>query len=167
MGISCGVGMRTTGELADTHIPALSVALRPHAKTTVSAMDKGTAEVQKWTQLNIFTGEPIPPHDEVTENQQRIPKITQLALEVQFSIARLDALTDTMKLISELCERITGIASPIDIDERKRVCQKKQQQQTKRAITAAKQPEKRKKAGRPKGTAQLSVDAKKRQGNHE
>ena len=152
MGISCGVGMRTTGELADTHIPALSVALRPHAKTTVKAIDKGTAEVQKWTQLNIFTGEPILTAAPCEQKQERIRKTTRLALQVQISIARLDALTDTMKLVSELCEQITGITYPVNIDVRQRTYQKKRQHETERAVTAETKDEGRT-AGRPKGTA--------------
>lgn len=104
----------------------------------------------KWTQFNIFTGEPIPPCDDSTDNQQRIPKITQLALQVQLSIARLDPLTDTMKLISELCEQITGITYPVDINVCQKTYQKKRQQQTERAVTAETQPSR--KAGRPKTT---------------
>lgn len=51
--------------------------------------------MKNWIQLDLFTGEPIPPRDEDTEKRQRIAKTTRLALQVQLSIARMDALTDT------------------------------------------------------------------------
>ena len=76
-------------------------------------------------------------------------KIKQLALEVQLSIARLDRLQDTMKLVAALCEQITGIASPFNIDELNRNYQKKQQQEAKRAVATLTQKKKRKR-GRPK-----------------
>ena len=63
-------------------------------------------------------------------------KTTRLALEVQLSIARLDRFSDTMKLVSELCETLTGVAYPVDINERHRTYQRKQQQQTENAVAS-------------------------------
>ena len=39
--------------------------------------------MSNWIQLDLFTGEPIPPSDEKSEKQQRITKTTRLALAVQ------------------------------------------------------------------------------------
>lgn len=95
-----------------------------------------SVRVQKWIQLDLFTGEPMPPRTADTEKQERIAKTTRLALEVQLSIARLDRLADTMKLVSELCETLTGVAYPVDINERHRTYQRKQQQQTENAVAS-------------------------------
>lgn len=105
----------------------------------------------KWIQLNLFTGEPMPPRDEKTEKQRKISKQIQLALAVQLLIARLDPLQDTMKLISELCQTITGVSYPINLDERRRSKLQRQQQQTGRNVAAKIQKAKRKR-GRPKGS---------------
>lgn len=107
-------------------------------------------------QLDLFTGEPIPPSDEKSEKQRRITKTTRLALVVQLSIARLDRLTDTMKLVSELCEQITGIAYPIDFDELHRTYQRKRQHETMRYVTAE-----TREAGRLKGTPRVNSKSKK------
>ena len=90
----------------------------------------------KAIQLDLFTGEPIPLCTADTEKQERIRKTTRLALQVQLSMARLDKLTDTMKFVSELCSEITGVAYPVDIDERRRTHQQQRQQASKRAIAA-------------------------------
>lgn len=92
--------------------------------------------MSKWIQLNIFTGEPIPPRDEGTEKQQRIAKITRHALEVQFSIARGDSFSTTFKRIGELCETLTGIHYPFDVAKQQQRKQHHCQQQTQKAIDA-------------------------------
>ena len=76
-------------------------------------------------------------------------KIKQLALDVQLSIAKLAPLQDPLKRVGELCEQITGVASPFNIDELNRNYQKKQQQEAKRAVATVTQKKKRKR-GRPK-----------------
>ena len=53
----------------------------------------------KWIQLDLFTREAIETVPVETQKAARITKTTQLALDVQLSIARLDRLTDTMKLV--------------------------------------------------------------------
>ena len=75
-------------------------------------------------------------------------KVKQLALDVQLLIAKLAPLQDTMKRVAALCEQITGVATPFDIEELNRNYQKKQQQKAKRAITV--KQKKKSKRGRPK-----------------
>ena len=102
----------------------------------------------KWTQLNLFTGETIQPRDEDIEELERIPKINILALSVQLSIARMDRLQDTMKLVSELCECITGIVYSTDIDERRAKQHQQHQERHDQALKAGKQePQRKKPAG--------------------
>ena len=104
----------------------------------------------KWIQLDLFTGEPISYQPPVISKQERMAKTTRLALDVQFLIVRLDKLTDPMKIDSELCEQITGIAYPIDIDERHRTYQQKRQQNHNQAIAAEMQKPTRKKRSKQK-----------------
>ena len=75
-------------------------------------------------------------------------EIRQLALDIQLSIARLDKLQDTMKLVSELCERITGIAYPIDIEESRKTHLQELQQKTERVVATETHP-KRKRGSPP------------------
>ena len=103
----------------------------------------------KWIQLSLFTGEAVETVPEQQQKQEGIAKTTRLALDIQLSIARLGRFTTTMKLVSELCERITGIAYPFNIDERRLSKQKQRQQQTERNVAAEIQKTKRKR-GRPK-----------------
>ena len=114
--------------------------------------------MSNWIQLNLFTGESILPSDEKSEKQQRITKTTRLALAVQLLIARLDRLTSTMKFVSELCDRITGIVYPIDLDELHRTYQRKQQHETMRYVTAE-----TRKAGRLKEHPESTASPRKMQ----
>ena len=52
-----------------------------------------------------------------------------------------------MTRVSELCEGITGIAYPVDIDERHQTYQRKRQQQTERAVATETQKQPSRKAG--------------------
>ena len=76
-------------------------------------------------------------------------EIRQLALNVQLSIAKLAPLQETMKLVSELCEGITGIAYPINIEESRKTHLQERQKKTERNIASEKPKRKR---GRPKGS---------------
>ena len=58
--------------------------------------------------------------------------IIQLALNVQLSIAKFDPLQETLKLVSQLCEQITGVSYPIDLAERRNTRLKKRQQESNR-----------------------------------
>ena len=64
--------------------------------------------------------------------------IVQMALNVQLSIAKLYPLQETMNLVSELCKQITGIAYPIDLDERRNTRLKKRQQKSNRQLASPK-----------------------------
>lgn len=78
----------------------------------------------------------------------------KIALEVQFSIARLALLQETFQLVEKLCESITGIKYPIDIDERNRAYQQKRQKQTEQNVAAEMQkPTQQKQPSRQKPNA--------------
>lgn len=62
--------------------------------------------------------------------------IVQLALNVQLSIAKLDPLQETLKLVSELCEMITGVSYPIDLEERRNTRQRNRQQKSNQQNTS-------------------------------
>lgn len=61
-----------------------------------------------------------------------------------------------MKLVSELCEQITGIAYPIDLDELRQTYQRKRQHEIMRYVTAE-----TRKAGGPKGAPRVNSKPKK------
>ena len=97
--------------------------------------------------------------------------IVQLALKVQLSIAQLDPLQETLKLIEQLCEQITGVEYPIDLNERHSTYQQQRQQETERAVAKAISTQGAKsKGGRPKGsktsndTLRKQIDASFRKG---
>ena len=114
----------------------------------------------KAVQLDLFTGDPIqtPP---VEKKSERIAKTTQLALQVQLSIARMDKFSTTMKRVTKLCEQITGIAYHVDINERHSTNLQKRQQETNVPRNDAEKPAPKKRGpGRPKGTAGTQVPSK-------
>lgn len=102
----------------------------------------------KWIQLDLFTGEAIETVLVEEKKAERITKTPRLALEVQVSIARLDPLTDTLKLVSELCKEITGITYPVNLNERRRSKQQRLQQQTEEKVDAEMQKPGKRKRGR-------------------
>ena len=108
-------------------------------------------------QLNLFTGEPIETAPVETKAEQ-IATSTRLALETQMAIARMEKFSVILKIITELCEHITGIAYSIDIDECQQTHLQKKQQEIQHIVpieTPTPPPIKkpvpqRKKKGRPK-----------------
>lgn len=84
----------------------------------------------KWIQFDL-TGTPVATTlSEDAKQDIRTTRAEKLALEVQQSIARLDTLQDTLKLVSELCKAVSGVAYPIDLDERRRTRREHRQKQT-------------------------------------
>ena len=107
----------------------------------------------KWVQFDM-TGNPVETAkvSEACREHQRETQTARLALEVQLSIAKLSPLSETLKLVGELCESITGIGYPINLEERTQAKQAKAQRDTEQAIaTAPKEPIRAKrKPGRPR-----------------
>lgn len=62
-----------------------------------------------YQQLDLFTGE-IYRHNTIkSDTIASTSRAKQLALEVQLSIARMDKISKTMKLVNALCKVFTGI----------------------------------------------------------
>ena len=95
----------------------------------------------KYEQLDLFTGEAIAIVSPPTK-KERIAKSVRLAFAVQMSIAKLDNLRDTMKLVGELCETLTGINYPFN-DE---AGQRRYERKTAKSIAT----DLKRKRGRPK-----------------
>lgn len=72
------------------------------------------------------------------KRRHRVPRqpenIVQLAFNVQYSIAKLDPLQDTLKLVSQLCEQITGVPYSIHPDERRLRLRQERQQEVEQAV---------------------------------
>ena len=109
---------------------------------------KGVDPVSKAVQLDLFTGEPIETVP-VQTREASVAKTKHLALQVQLSIARMDSIRTTMKLVNELCEQLSGIRSIIDI-ETHTITRTSEPVETTQPKRTESQPKPTR--GRPKGT---------------
>ncbi len=117
----------------------------------------------QWQQYDLTGKRVSEPSVSVSDPQSA--KTTCLAMAVQLSVAKLDDFGETMKLVGELCEAITGIRYPFDAEIINLTKQRERRDATLKAVeTSLTQRPKPRKRGRPKGTADVGKTRRRKSG---